>query len=204
MNRPRRLMILACVALALFGGFLAWRMMEQGPGAGRVSGSGAALVGGPFQLVDQDGKAVDQTVLDGKWNAVFFGYTYCPDVCPLTLTTLASAQKQMGPRGRDLQTVFITVDPERDTAAQLKTYLSSPVFPRPILGLTGTPQQVAAAAKVYRAPYSKEGEGDGYLMNHPAMIYLMDPQGKFVRIIPDGLPPAELARQITTAMREGA
>jgi len=201
MNRPRLLMILALVALALFGGMLAWRLADRGQGGG--ASTGAALVGGPFQLIDQDGKAADQTLLEGKWSAVFFGYTYCPDVCPLTLSALGAAQKEMGRRGRDLQTVFITVDPARDTPAQLKSYLSAPVFPRPVTGLTGTPEQIAAAAKVYRAPYSREGEGAGYLMNHPAMLYLMDPNGRFNRIIPDGLPPAEVARQITEAMREG-
>lgn len=203
MNRPRLLMILACVALAAVGVGLAWRLADQGQRPTRSTASGTALVGGPFQLVDQDGRPVDQTLLEGKWSAVFFGYTYCPDICPLTLTALGQAQKEMGARGRDLQTVFITVDPARDTAAQLKAYLSAPVFPRPIIGLTGTAAQVDAAAKAYRAPYSREGEGEGYLMNHPAMIYLMDPQGRFNRIIPDGLPPAETARQITEAMREG-
>lgn len=204
MNRPRLLMILACVVLAAAGAFGAWRIAEKSQGGARLTAaSGTPLVGGPFQLTDQDGKPRDQTLLEGKWSAVFFGYTYCPDICPTTLTALGQAQKDMGTKGRDLQTVFITVDPERDTAAQLKTYLSSPVFPRPITGLTGTAEQVAKAAAVYRAPYSKEGDGPGYLMNHPAMIYLMDPQGRFNRIIPDGLPPAELARQIKDAMRGG-
>jgi protein SCO1 len=205
MNRSRLILLAVAAAVVLGAALVTLRIMDGAPrSASTATSTGAALVGGPFKLVDQDGKAVDESILEGKWTAVFFGYTYCPDVCPLTLQVLGQAQQQMGPRGRDLQTLFITVDPARDTPAQLKTYLSSPVFPRGTIGLTGTAEQVDAAAKAYRAPYSREGEGEGYLMNHPAMLYLMDPQGRFNRIIAHGLTPEDTARQIATAMREGA
>src|SRR6201996_3406388 len=123
-----------------------------GPGGGKgaaapVQSSGEALVGGPFQLVDQNGKPADQNLLKGKWSAVFFGYTYCPDVCPTTLQALAQAEAKLGDKAKNLQVVFISVDPERDTPAQMKTYLSIPAFPRNTIGLTGTAAQVAAAAK---------------------------------------------------------
>jgi protein SCO1/2 len=202
MNRSRLIFIAAAVILLGVAGVLAYRSATAPERGGVVSSSGQAMVGGPFSLTDQDGQPVTEALLKGKWTAVFFGYTYCPDVCPLTLQTLGEAQKRMGPRGDALQTVFITVDPQRDTAPQLKAYLTSPVFPRHITGRTGTPEQIAAAAKAYRAPYSKEGEGDGYLMNHASMLYLMDPEGRFNRVIPAGLSPDDVARQIASAMQQ--
>lgn len=158
-------------------------------------------VGGPFHLVDQNGKAVDERLLKGRWSLVFFGYTFCPDVCPTTLTTLAAAQDRLGPKGKKLQVVFITVDPARDTPAQLKTYLASPAFPKGTIGLTGTPAQVDAAAKAYKVYYAKEGEGQDYSMNHSSAIYLMDPKGRFDRVVAYGLTPNEIARQVADAMR---
>lgn len=162
-----------------------------------------AAVGGAFTMVDQDGRPVDESVLKGKWSAVFFGFTYCPDVCPTTLQTLAAAEDQLGPKARDLQVVFVSVDPKRDTPAQLKAYLSADSFPPGAIGLTGTPEQVAAIAKAYHVYYEVAGEGDGYLVNHSTPTYLMDPKGRFNRIIPYNLPPAEVARQIADAMRGG-
>lgn len=203
MNRSRILLVAAAATLVALAAVLAWRSATAPQRSGVVASTGQALVGGPFTLVDQDGKTVTEAALKGKWTTVFFGYTYCPDVCPLTLQTLGAAQQRMGARARDLQVVFITVDPARDTPQQLKAYLTSPVFPRGMTALTGTPEQVAVAAKAYRAPYSKEGEGEGYLMNHPSMLYLMDPQARFNRIIPAGLSPEDMARQITTAMQAG-
>jgi len=163
----------------------------------------AAAVGGPFQMVDQTGRPVDERLLKGKWTAIFFGYTYCPDVCPTTLQALAAAQDQLGPKSRDLQVVFVSVDPARDTPAQLKAYLSAGAFPKGVIGLTGTPEQVAAMAKAYHAFYEKAGEGETYLVNHSTPTYLMDPRGGFNRVIPYNLPPDEIARQISDAMRAG-
>jgi protein SCO1/2 len=165
--------------------------------------SGVPDVGGPFQLVNQDNRPVDQHVLDGKWTAVFFGYTFCPDVCPTTLTTLGRAQTLLGPKAKTLQVVFISVDPGRDTPAQLKAYLSSPAFPKGAIGLTGTPVQVDQAAKAYKVFYMKEGSGQSYTVDHTAAIYLMNPQGKFDRVLAESLTPNETATQISQAMDEG-
>jgi protein SCO1/2 len=179
--------------------------VAQGPAqdAGQASQSGAPLVGGPFQLVDQNGRARDQSLLLGKWTAIFFGYTYCPDVCPTTLQALAQAQAQLGDRARALQVVFISVDPQRDTPQQLKTYLSAPVFPKGTTGLTGSQDQIAATAKAYRVFFQKQGQGDGYTVDHSSIIYLMDPKGKFDRVLSASLPPAEFASQIGQAMHDG-
>ena len=162
--------------------------------------------GGPFHLVDQDGKAVDESLLTGKWTAVYFGYTFCPDVCPTDVQAIGAAVKQLETRDPALAakivTVFITVDPERDTPAQLKTYISSPVFPRPIFGLTGTPEQIAEVAKAYRVYYAKSGTGADYLMDHQSILYLMDPDGRLARPLTHDLTPDEIARQIGDAMSQ--
>jgi len=173
-------------------------------GRGEVQSSGEAKIGGPFQLVDQNGKPVDQTLLKGKWSAVFFGYTYCPDVCPTTMQALAQAEAKLGGKAKDLQVVFISVDPARDTPAQLKTYLSTPAFPPGAIGLTGTEAQVAATAKAYRVYYQKDGQGEGYSVAHSSIVYLMNPAGKFDRALTDSQTPAEVATQIGEAMAGGA
>ena len=160
--------------------------------------------GGPFTLVDQDGRPVDQRVLNGKWSIVFFGYTYCPDFCPTTLTTLGKAMEALGDKAKDTQVVFITVDPDRDTPTELKTYLSSRVFPKNVIGLTGTPDQVAQAAKAYKVFYQKDGSGKGYTVDHSTALYLMDPQGMFHGVIADGLTPEQDAQQISAAMSGSA
>jgi protein SCO1/2 len=196
----RTLVILAlcAIALALAVG-LTIRVCGRAPSAG----TGVAAVGGPFKLVDQTGRAVDEGVLKDKWSAVFFGFTYCPDVCPTTLFTLAQAQDRLGPKGRDLQTVFISVDPERDTPKQLAAYLANDAFPKGTLGLTGTPEQAAAAARAYRVYAEKTGAGADYQVNHSTATYLMSPKGRFVCVIPYGLTPEQTAERIGKAMRQG-
>ena len=173
--------------------------LRSGPGSAT---SQASAVGGPFQLVDQTGRAVDQSVLKGKWSAVYFGYTYCPDVCPTTLTTLGGAIDRMGARAKDFQIVFITVDPHRDTPSQMKNYLSSAEFPRGVVGLTGTDAQVAQVAQAYKVYYQKSGTGDAYSVDHSSAIYLMDPKGRFDTVIPYGLTPDQAKDSIVRAMQD--
>lgn len=184
---------LAILALVLAAG--AWRM-----GVFR-RGEPPPAIGGPFHLIDQRGAPADESILKGKWSAVYFGYSFCPDACPTTLATLAQAIERLGPRGRKLQVVFITVDPARDTPAQLKTYLSSPSFPKGAIGLTGAPADVARAARAYRVWYKPAGAGAAYSVDHTSVVYLMDPRGRFSRPIAYGLSPEETARQISDAMR---
>jgi protein SCO1/2 len=163
----------------------------------------AADIGGPFRLVDQNGTSVDQSILKGKWTAVYFGYTFCPDVCPTTLTALAQAQARLGPKARDFRVVFITVDPARDSPSQLKTYLASPAFPTGTEGLTGSPDQIAKVARAYRVYYRKDGGGAGYSVDHTSVVYLMDPRGAFSRPIDFTAPPAAMAAEISQAMAQG-
>jgi protein SCO1/2 len=203
MSAPRTCFIFTLLAVAtslVLAGCGPAQPIQSG---GEAASSGTALIGGPFQLLSQDGRAVDQGVLNGKWSAVFFGYTYCPDVCPTTLQALAQAKAALGGAARDLQVVFISIDPDRDTPAQMKAYLAAPAFPQPTLGLTGSAGQIAAAAKAYRVYYQKQGSGEGYAVNHSAIIYLMNPQGKFDRVMAQNLTPAEMATQIRQAMDAG-
>lgn len=162
-----------------------------------------SLVGGPFHLIDQNGRPVDQRILRGKWTAVFFGYTFCPDVCPTTLTTLGQASTLLGSRAENFQVVFISVDPARDSPAALKLYLSNPAFPKGAIGLTGTPAQVAATAAAYRVYYKKAGVGPDYSVDHTAIVYLMDPKGRFSQPLDAAAEPAQVARQIAGAMKQG-
>jgi protein SCO1/2 len=204
MSAVRKRLILLAAGLVL-GPVLGLAACDRPGGvSGPVTSSGEALVGGPFQLVDQDGRPTDQTLLRGKWSAVFFGYTYCPDVCPTTMQALAGAEAKLGDKAKNLQVVFISVDPERDTPAQLKTYLSTPAFPKGAIGLTGTPEQVAAAAKAYRVYYQKDGKGEGYAVAHSSIVYLMNPQGKFAAALTESQTPSEVATQIGDAMASGA
>ena len=143
-------------------------------------------------------------MLKGKWNAVFFGYTYCPEACPTTLLALGQAEKLLGPRAADFQTVFISVDPARDTPKVMANYLSNSSFPHRTLGLTGTSAQVAEAAHAYHVFYQKAGEGLGYQVNHSTITYLMNPDGDFVCVIPYGENPQQMAGQIEAAMKQGA
>lgn len=196
MPRHRLVLILAClVGLAVTAG-LAWN-------AGVFKSQAPAAVGGPFQLVDQNGAPATEKALKGKWSAVFFGFTYCPDVCPGTLQALSAATDQLGPKAKDLQIVFISIDPGRDTPQQMKTYLSADYVPKTTIGLTGTQEQVATAAKAYKVYYAKVGDGPGYTMDHSTAIYLMDPKGRFKTVIPYNLPPDEIVRRVKDAMREG-
>ncbi|HEX4196113.1 MAG TPA: SCO family protein [Caulobacteraceae bacterium] len=161
-------------------------------------------IGGPFQLVDQNGRAVDQGILKGKWSAVFFGYTYCPDVCPTTLQTLATAEQGLGARAKDFQVIFVTVDPVRDTPSQLKAYLSSDSFPKGAIGLTGRADQIAAVTRAYGVYFQKQGTGPDYSVNHSSAIYVMNPNGAYDSVIGAGLTPDQTRQAILRAMNGGS
>ena len=159
----------------------------------------ASSVGGPFSLVDQDGKAVTEADFAGATHLVFFGFTHCPDICPTTLQQISDVLAALGPKAKGMKVAFITVDPERDTPASLKAYLSS--FDPRITGLTGSPAQVAAAVKAYRA-YSRKvpGKDGDYTMEHTALVYVMDGKNRFLGALnlmrPADETAAELARRI--------
>ena len=207
---PRRsILLLAGVCIALAVALAVGTIVvvtgrgDAGSASRQIGSTGQPDVGGPFQLVNQDGQPVDQTLLNGKWSLVFFGFTYCPDYCPTTLQMLEATKQALGDRADEVQIVFISVDPERDTPQAMKDYLSSDGFPEGVIGLTGTPAQVRAAAAAYRAVYQKVGEGEAYTMNHSLTIYLMGPDGQFRSALGHDLGPANAARVIEQAMARG-
>jgi protein SCO1 len=175
---PSRLLPL--VAAFLLGLVLVFAVIVQF--AGRATspiGPAIASVGGPFQLEDQNSKPFSDRDMKGRPYLVFFGYTHCPDICPTTLFELSEVMKKLGPDADRAGVVFITVDPERDTPAVMKDYLSN--FDPHLRGLTGDPAAVNAALKAYRVYAKKVPLKDGdYTMDHTAVVYLMDKDGRFV------------------------
>jgi protein SCO1/2 len=148
-----------------------------------LSGGGAnpTGIGGPFTLEDGAGKKVTDSDFRGKYMLVYFGYTFCPDVCPTTLNAVADAMEKLGPAAGRVQPLFVTIDPKRDTPAVVKQYAAA--FGPSITGLTGTPEQIAQVAREYRVYYAEHRTGPGpddYSMDHSSILYLMGPNGAFV------------------------
>lgn len=190
-----RMILWGAVAL----GLVVVLALAMGSGAFRPKPQ-VADVGGPFALVDQTGRPVTEKVLKGQWSMVFFGFTYCPDICPGTLQNLMRVKDQLGSNGKDVRIVFISVDPGRDRPQAIRDWLEANGAPEGTLGLTGTPEQVAQAVKAYRAVAIKVGEGPDYTMDHSTVVYLMNPEGQFDRALPYRLPD-EIVTQVTEAKR---
>lgn len=177
------------------------------PAAVVLAGAGAAAwvglrpqapalpsIGGPFTLVDGDGKTVTERNFRGKWMLVYFGYTHCPDACPTALQDMANALDLIGAKKQDVAILFITVDPARDTPAIMKDYVSN--FAAPISALSGTPEQVAQAARAYRVYYAKHPTKDGYDMDHSGYIYVMNPKGAFAANLTHEDSPEQIAAKL--------
>jgi len=154
-----------------------------------------AAIGGPFQLTDQNGKAVTDKSLKGKPTLIFFGYTHCPDVCPTSLFEMSEVLRAMGKEADKVNAIFISVDPERDTPAAMKDYLTS--FDPHLEGLSGDPAEVAKVITSYRVYAKKVPTKDGdYTMDHTALIYLMDRDGRFVSPFNLKRTPEEAATEL--------
>jgi protein SCO1 len=167
--------------------------------ASAVAEDQGPVITSDFELVDQTGRTVRDEDLGGRWQLVFFGFTSCPDICPTTLANVSAALGELGLAVEELQPLLITVDPERDTPAVLKEYLTS--FDPRILGLTGTPERVQQALRSFRVYASQRPleEGD-YTVDHSTFIYLMDPQGAYARHFSAQSPVEELVEQIRAAV----
>ena len=192
-----RFVLVAAVAAALVilgaGLFLALALRDNPRGVGGTAL--ASAIGGPFRLIDQNGQTVTDADLKGKWSLVYFGYTHCPDACPTALNDISIALDDLGPKRDAVRAVFITVDPERDTAEALKSYVTS--FDAPILALTGSPEAIAQAAKGYRVYYAKHPEAGGdYSMDHSSAIYVMDPEGRFTASFTHESTPEQIAERL--------
>jgi protein SCO1 len=165
------------------------------------AGNGPVTIGGPFRLENGDGKPVTDQSFRGKYMLVYFGYTFCPDVCPTTLNAVADALDRMGPAASSIQPLFITVDPKRDTPGVVKQYVTA--FGPNIEGLTGTAEEIAIVAKEYRVYYAEHRTGPGagdYTMDHSSVLYLMDPNGGFVGPVRADLSGEEMATSLKKLM----
>ena len=149
-------------------------------------------IGGPFALIDHNGKPRTDEDFRGKLMLVYFGFTYCPDICPTDLQNIGLALDQLGPAGEKIQPLFITVDPERDTAEHLEDYV--PMFHPRLIGLTGDAAAIHAAAAAYRAYYAKVPlKGDDYTVDHSSFIYMVGADGQYLGFFPPGTPPERIA-----------
>ncbi len=165
---------------AIVGLGAAWAMKYWALDVASPQSVATAAIGGPFELVDQDGRTRTEADLRGKYSIIYFGYTFCPDACPTALLAVSQALDALGPKADRFLPVFVTIDPERDTVQQMAGYVRA-VDDR-LMGLTGTAEQVAKAAKAYRVFFRKvtpEGSAD-YLMDHTSLVYVMGPDGKYV------------------------
>jgi cytochrome oxidase Cu insertion factor (SCO1/SenC/PrrC family) len=196
MLRNRQALIPYLLLVAALAGGLLWHESELVPGLGKSVITGQADVGGPFRLIDQNGKAVSDTDFRGRAMLIYFGYSFCPDVCPTTLGVMAQALDKLGPeRARRIVPIFITIDPERDTPKVLGEYMKA--FGPSFVGLTGSAAAIADAEKKYRVyAVKKPLPGGNYGMDHSSVLYLMGPNGKLVNFYDEAISPDDLAKDL--------
>jgi protein SCO1/2 len=190
----------AFLALTLAGLVLAGCAKEAPPPKFKGTDITGADFGRSLALTDHNGRRVTLDTFRGKLVVLFFGYTHCPDVCPTTLSDMAQALKLMGPAANQVQVLFATVDPERDTPEMLKAYV--PYFHPSFLGLYGTPEEVAKAAREFKIMYRKHVEpgATGYLVDHSAGSYVLDGQGRLRLYLPFAHPPQDIAHDLSTLL----
>jgi protein SCO1 len=168
---------------------------SQGNAAAAVPG-----IGGHFMLATPEGRAVTDRSFPGKWLLVYFGYTFCPDACPTALNALGNALDELGPLAAKVQPIFITVDPERDTPQVITDYIKA--FDPRIVGLSGAPEQIAAAAKEFRVYYEVRPLGnDEYAFDHSSFIYVFNPRGQVVELLTGNLPGRSMAEELRRLIR---
>jgi protein SCO1/2 len=193
-NPAQRIVLGAFAFFALLGlGIFVAFTADFRPGAGERTG-----FGGPFVLTASDTRVVTDRTFRGRYMLIYFGYTHCPDICPATLMTFGQVLEKLGPLADKVQPVFVSIDPERDTPAVIGKYLEA--FDRRIVGLTGSPAEIAAAAKQYRVYYKKSPfeNSDGYSMDHSPYIYVMGPDGGYVTLF----SPDQSSDQMEARLRE--
>lgn len=201
MNNGIRLRLAAALALLAFVGAC---QRAPDPAAGTPPLAGAKL-GGPFSLTDQDGRRVTQAAFAGRYRLIYFGYTYCPDVCPTGLQTLAKGLKAFEAadptRAARVQPIFITVDPARDTPAVMKAYVAA-FHPR-LIGLTGTPAEIDAVSKRFAVFAQRRDDpgASGYLMDHSSQAMLFGPKGEPIALVPQDQTPADVTKTLQDWVR---
>ncbi|WP_158620920.1 SCO family protein [Pseudomonas sp. o96-267] len=179
-----------CITLLLAGLPLAYKLWPAAvPAAARIG-----EVAGSFELVDHQGRRIDQNSFAERWVLLSFGFTHCPDVCPTTLATVAKTLDKLGPRSQHLQPVFITLDPERDSPQLLQRYTG--FFDPRIIGLSGNVQQVRQAADAYGVYVARREASGTYLLDHTTSLYLVAPDGRLVELFAQNVTPEHLASSI--------
>jgi protein SCO1/2 len=192
-------LIILILAGFLAGGVSAlglFLLQNTNPGPKQIS-TGKALIGGPFTLTEHTGRRVTEEDFKGRFTLIYFGYTFCPDVCPAELQVMSAALDQLGKKGEKVTPVFVTIDPERDTVEQMKSYVSN--FHKRLVGLTGSLKEIRAATKVYRIYYKKvadDSSSTDYLMDHSSIVYLMSPEGEYLAHFAYGTGVDKMAKGI--------
>jgi protein SCO1/2 len=196
MNSRLLAVIVAGFLIGALGGAALLALSQGGQGPA-VQTSGKALIGGPFTLVDQTGKTVTDQDFRGRYMLVFFGFTHCPDICPAELQVMSAALDALGPKADSVVPIFITLDPERDTQAAMAAYVKN--FGPRFVGLTGSSEQIAAAAKAYRVAYSKfqqDKTSSDYSIDHSALVYLMGKNGEYITHFAYGTPASQMTETL--------
>ena len=196
MFKTKEALIPYLLLVAAMAGGLIWHESEIVPGLGRTVASGQIAVGGPFALTDQNGGKRSSKDFHGKYQLIYFGYTFCPDVCPTTLAVMSQALDKMGIDAGRIVPIFITIDPERDTPKVLKSYMDA--FGPSFVGLTGSQSQIAAVEKEYRVYAKKQKLDDkgNYGIDHSSVIYLMGPDGRLVSFYDELIAPDALEKDL--------
>ena len=188
--------------LLVIAALLALPACSAGDPASRIPGCSARAtdkIGGPFTLTSNRGERMTEASFKGRKTLVFFGYTYCPDYCPRTLSAVGTAMNLLPKGVKRPMTAFISVDPARDTPAALTTYIASNGFPSEMVGLTGTTDELEAVAKGFATSFQREddpGSASGYVMSHGTILYLMDENWKLQTFFTDGTRPSDMAKCI--------
>ncbi len=196
----QRVLILVLVAMAAISAAVAAALVARlDRTAGRAPAVGEVQLGGPLDLVHHSGRRFSEAELAGRFRLVYFGYTYCPDMCPLGLLTMAEALDRLPPEvAEKVQPIFVSVDPERDTPEVLAAYVGA-FHPR-LIGLTGTVEEIEAVKRAWRvyARKSEESRGADYLVDHSTFTYLMGPDGRYLAHFGHGTTPEQMAERIRT------
>ncbi|MDE3017074.1 MAG: SCO family protein [Pseudomonadota bacterium] len=214
MGKFKNLLAIAAMSLAIICIWTGGRVTSHKILAAQEEGAGAPAIGGDFTLTDQNGRTRHASDFRGRLMLIYFGYTHCPTVCPVSVADMSKAMDALGAKADDVAPLFITVDPTRDTPPALKNYLSN--FNERMIGLTGTPGQIKSVAAEYKAyfaaqgaPWSEETPGHArmngmhtnYPVDHSSFIYLMDKNGKYVQLFPYNAGPQKIAAAITSLLK---
>jgi protein SCO1/2 len=202
----RRIGLALLAPIALMGCGDAVNRTDVARSGATVTSVGEAQIGGPFTLVDDKGDVVTEADLIGQPSLIYFGFTYCPDVCPTALSKMGRAEDLMGAAAQEVQFILVSVDPERDTPEQLAVYVTNNGFPQRLRGFTGTPEQIEgikSAYKVYAQKVPLEDSAADYTMDHQDMILMMGRDGKFVDLFPNRSTPQEIAGRVRAYLAAG-